>query len=130
MGRGSVIGIDLVAAALAWTILVAASSLGLTSIFRIATKPIAYRLDFKPFNCAVCMSFWMSLPAAVASWYLTFQPLTYIESATALAVVVSGSVGMLSALRRLFPDATRTVVDSGTAPPGDSDSGLPPVQVG
>jgi len=43
------------------------------------------RLNFKPFNCAVCLSFWYTLIVVMLSWY----KLTSILVATMFAVAIT-----------------------------------------
>lgn len=39
-----------------------------TAVFAMAVTQFTKRLDFKPFNCELCMTFWISLLVAVGSF--------------------------------------------------------------
>lgn len=115
---------ELAISVLFWIAILTTISTGLVAIFRTLTKPIRHRLNFKPFSCDVCMSFWTSLGTAAAWVTLTDPMVSAVDAIVIPAAAVVGSVGTSYILRRFF-QARDPQADSGAAVEPD-DQSMPP----
>ena len=102
------IGLDLAAAILLWILILAASSTGLVAIFRTATASIKHLLNFKPFSCDTCMSFWCSL-AVAAAWLAFTGFVSAVDSVVIPAGAILGSVGLNYLIRQHRRTPTESV---------------------
>lgn len=49
-----------------------------TAVFAMAVTQFTKRLDFKPFNCELCMTFWLSLLVALGSFNYVPDVVTFV----------------------------------------------------
>ncbi len=49
-----------------------------TAIFAMAVTQFTKMIPFKPFNCALCMTFWISLAVSVASYAYLVEVVSFV----------------------------------------------------
>jgi hypothetical protein len=49
-----------------------------TAVFSIAVTQFTKRIPFKPFNCEMCMTFWLSLIVSLLTYSYTIEVVTFV----------------------------------------------------
>jgi hypothetical protein len=49
-----------------------------TAVFAMAITQVTKRIGFKPFNCEMCMTFWMSLIVSLFTYSYAIEVLTFV----------------------------------------------------